>query len=268
VRDHALGVQLPHLVGLDLLDLLGRRQVAAVRVAAVEPLQQRLPRDDAGLAAVDGQLLHEPVALAQHLALGVRRRRQDLAEQREERRQAGHEHRAAEREPVAVGAGRQGRPEALQVGGDLRGVAVRGAEQHRLAEQRRAGGVRRLPLAGRAGERDAQPHLGQRDAGAPDGQHPQAVVEDDVLDRRQPERPLRGQRRDWTGQRAGHAAPPGRSSSTARLSGRREAAASCTAPGPTARSSSGSSSTSSARPRCCSKTDSVVARPRTGSSSR
>ena len=41
-------------------------------------------RDDRSLAAVDGQLLHEPVALADHLALGEARTGQHLAEQLEQ----------------------------------------------------------------------------------------------------------------------------------------------------------------------------------------
>jgi hypothetical protein len=154
-------------------------------VVAVHAVQQRLARDDAGLAAVDRELLHEPVALAEHLALGVAGAGQHLAEQREQSGQPGAEHRAAEAEPVGVRAGRQLRTERLHVGGELRGVAPVGAGQQGVAEQLRLRGVRDAAAARRPGERDAQAHLRQRHARTADGEHAQPVVERALGDGRQ-----------------------------------------------------------------------------------
>ena len=182
--------------GLDRGDLLGRRQLAAVRVVAVHAAQQRLAGDDAGLAAVDGQLLHEPVALADDLALGVGGAGQHLGEQLEQAGQAADEHRAAEAEPVGVGAGAELPAERLHVGGELRRRPPLGAGQQGVAEQLRLGGVRAAALAGRAGERDAQAQLGERHAAAADGEHAQAVVEGALGDDRQLRRARLRQRRD------------------------------------------------------------------------
>ena len=159
-----------------------RRQLAAVRVVAVHPAQQRLARDDAGLAAVDRQLLDEPVALALDLAVGVGRAGQHLADQVEQ--PARGRGRARSRRPPAgrcrcwPTASRRapaGRPRA----------AARCAGRCRAAGCRRAAGPWRR---GRARRRRTAPAGAPRRAGTPgpaDGEHAQAVRQRALGDGRQ-----------------------------------------------------------------------------------
>ena len=272
-RQHRAGrgdpghVQRAELLGLDVLDGLRAGQVAAIGVVAVHPGEQRLPGHHAGGAAVDRQLLHEPVALPLDLPLGITGAGQQLPQQLEQPRQPGQQHRPAEAEPVRVGAGRQLPAERLQVDGDLRRRTTLGAREQRVGQQLGAGNVCVAAFAAGRGERDAQPDLGQRHSRATDGEHPQSVVEHRVADRGELGDPLPGEGGHGTGGGgrgggtggggtggAGHQAvsPAGRSSTTARLSRRSVAAAATTCSGVTAASSAGSSLSSSARPRCCS----------------
>ena len=125
----------------------------------------------------------------------------------------------------------------------------------------------RLTCAGRFAladsERQAQPHLDQRNAGLAHGDHLQTVAQHTLLGAE-----LLG--RAWLGQcgTARHAAPPATSSRTALRSGRSAAAAARTSSSVTAASKDGSSARSSARPKMQLELRELQSAARTASSSR
>jgi hypothetical protein len=139
------------------------------------PALQRLPRDRARLRTSHRDPFDEPVALARHLAVGVRGRREHVAEHPEQVRQAVGEAGAADLQTFRVDAHAEVAADGRELVVDPDAVAGGRAGEQGGRQQLRHGRVLGRGGAVRRGERDAQAQLHHRHPGPVGGKDAQPV---------------------------------------------------------------------------------------------